>query len=258
MSKRHTFTLLTLSGFLLLIAGIAFVRNQSAWLEARGLIGSATLLLIMLGLFSLLMPHELRQNWDTLTSRTMVERYLARLTLLIIGVTGILFLFQIILYLIALPTILGRPEFALIWLTLLVPFGISLSDLYQGKYPRTPTKFALSFALQTWRIYGQLLIIIPLVLAAFALFPAGLCLQFLSGVDLVGHLLSESSLSRNTPLLCDLLNLGENSCVPALVGFHVGQPLLAVLAVYFGERVFHKLVDWYAASLEWLVKRLNH
>ncbi len=257
MNKQHTFIILTLSGFFLLIAGIASVYNQSAWLEERRLSGSAFILLIMLGIFALLKPLELRQKYDQLTPQQMVEQYLTRLTLLIIGVTGILLLFRIILYLIALPTILGRPEFTLIWLTLLIPLGISLSDLYQGKYARTPAKFALSFALQTWQIYGQLIIIIPLALGAFALFPAGLCLQLLSGVDLVGHLLSEPSLSSSTPLLCDQLNLGEDSCVPALVGFHVGHPVLAGLAIYFGEQGFNKLVGWYAISLTWLAARLQ-
>jgi hypothetical protein len=257
MSKRHTLVLLTLSGFLLLSAGVAFVWSQRVWLAAWGLTGSATLFLIMIALFSLLMPWELHQNRDALTSRTMVKRYLTRLTLLSAGVTAILLVFQFILYLIALPTRLGRPELTLVWLTLLIPFGISLSDLHQGKYPRTLTRFTISFALQTWRIYGQLLLIIPSVTVAFALFPAGLCLQFLSGIDLIARLFRESGLSDSTPLLCGLLNLSENRCVPALVGFHLGQPLLAVLVLFFGEQVFHKVVDWYGVSLEWLFRQLN-
>lgn len=258
MNKRHTLILLTLSGFLLLIASIASIYNQWAWLEARQLSGSAFILLFMLTVFALFMPFELRQRYEQLTPQQMVEQYLTRLTQIIIVVGGLLLLFRLILYLIALPTMLGRPELTLIWLTLLIPFGLSLSDLYQGNYARTPSKFALSFALQTWRIYGQLLIIIPLVIAAFALFPAGICLQFLSGVDLIGHWLSEPSLSNGTtPLLCDQLNLGENSCVPALVGFHVGQPLLAVLAIYRGEWLFNKLIDGYAVSMAWLAERLN-
>ena len=257
MSKQHTFTLLTLSGVLLLIASIASVYNQSDWLTEQNLLGSAFLLLIMIGIFTLLMPLELRQKYDQLTPQQMVEQYLTRLTQIIIVVGGLLLLFRLILYLLALPTMLGRPEFTLIWLTLLVPFGISLIDLYQGNYPRTPTKFALSFALQTWRIYGQLLIFLPITLGAFVLFPGGICLQFLSGLDLIGHLLSEPSLSNSTPLLCDQLNLGVNSCIPALVGFHVGHPLLMVGAVYRGEWLFNKLVDGYAVSLTWLVARLQ-
>lgn len=246
-----TLTLLTLS--LLGTAIYAYGQTYAA-LRENGLDGMALLALIFLGIFALIMPFHLRQR--PFTTQEMVVEYLRIGGMMIGVVVGITAVFALIILIITLPQRLGAGWLILPWLTLLVPLAMALIDFAKGNIARTPASLLLGFVTYLYQIYGMLLIQFITIPIAFALFPTGFLLQFLSIADAIARSVF-NIYTADLPLLCNWFNLDGDTCTPALIGLHVGHLVLAWLAVRYGQQAVDQLSDWYAQGLHQLTSRLE-
>jgi hypothetical protein len=255
MSKRTIIILLTLGVALLFALAVWQTAVNWAWLDAHYLAGLVVLNLIMLGVLIFVVPMYVKNLADTMTPWEIVRAVLVRVGLALLAFVAVVIILILIFALARLPALLGRPALVLPWLSLLVPFAVTLIDLYKGSCARTLPNFFIVFGLYLFRIYGMfaiLLIFIPLV---FALFPAGFFLQFFSLVDLAarqfGYFIGER------PLLCEWGNIPWPVCGPALFGFHIGHLLLVVAAVKYGYTLFDAATGWYRAGLAGLAARVE-
>lgn len=257
MQKRPIFITLILLNMALFAGSIVFYAREHAALRTRGLDGFLLLWLIFFGIFTLMMPLTIGSRWEQLTPRDIVREYLVRGGMILAGLTGVVFLFLLVLLLIALPARLGRGELILPWLTILVPFAVTLIDLYNRTYARTLRNLGIGFALYSFRIYGMITIVLTAVFVAFAVGPAGAFLQLASGVDLIARGLFHRFISER-PLLCTWFNMEGDGCTPLLFTFHLGHLLLLWLVLRYGERAFNAATDHYKMGLDtlsgWLQK----
>jgi len=125
-------------------------------------------------------------------------------------------------------------QFGLLALALLValPLLSTAGDLWQRRYPRSLKNAALGFLLHGVIIAFPTLLGGLVAVLAFALFPAGLLLQLLGGVDALMRLLGPPLASD--PMLCHLLEVTGPACLPTALAVHLGHLLLAALGLRHG------------------------
>ncbi len=256
MTKRLTFLALTITGFAGLGAGIWQARRHWEWLNTRGLDGPVFLGLIFLGILVLIMPFHLRQMWDRVTPLGMVREFVVRSGLMLGVVTAVLLIFLLIAFFISIPARWGRPYLLIPGLILLLPLLLSGIDLAKGAVRRTGQNLIWGYALYAFQTNYLLLVQFATIPIAFILYPAGFFLQLMSLIDGAVRLFSQTT-PDSLPLLCNWFKVGQAACGPALISFHVGHLLLAVLGLKFGERALDKAADWYVAGLEWLAGKIK-
>jgi hypothetical protein len=256
MSKRLILGFIIVIDLAALLGGSWLFWMHRFGLQDRGLDGVVLLTLIMVGVVNVMMPLHLSANWDSLTPLEMLREWGMRGGLLILTMFGIGLAFVAGAWLIMLPAMFFNSSWAvLIWLTLLVPLVMVLIDLFQKNYKRNMRNFGLGYALYTFRIYGMLAIQFTIIPVAFALFPAGFFIQFLSlfdlGMRLFGHPIGD------LPMLCNWTGVSNSICPQTVFGLHVGHLILAGLAAYFGETIFNKMSDGYVFGLKWLEEQIE-
>lgn len=255
MLKRLIYILLVVAGFAALGGAIWFYYHNGEWLARRDLERVAFAGLFILGVLALIMPFHLRYHWESLTPAGLAREYLVRGGM-VAGVLGGLFLLIFLaIRVITLPAELGRPGLILPWLLLLVPLGLTFVDLIKEKYAPTPANLAWGLARYAFQIYALIGIQLLFVPIALVLFPVGILLKFLSLVDIIVR--QFNPVTGELPLLCSWAGLETPFCTPALLAFHVGYPVLALLGMKYGEHIFDRLADWYAAGMDYLSAQLN-
>jgi hypothetical protein len=152
---------------------------------------------------------------------------------------------------------MGRPYLLLPALLIVVPIAISVADIIRGIIQRTPANLFWSWLKHSFETYYILLVQLGTIPIAFALFPAGFFLQLMSIIEGAVRFFSPTT-PDSLPLLCNWFKIGEAACGPALVSFHVGHLILAILGAKYGERLLDKAADGYAAGLEWLGSRIEY
>lgn len=255
MTKRLTFLALTIIGFAALGAGIWQYRRHWEWLNTRGLDGPAFLGLIFLGILVLIMPFHLRGMWERVTPLGMVREFVVRGGLMLGVVTAVLLIFALIAFVISIPARWGRPYLLIPGLLLLLPLVLSGIDMAKGTVRRSGQNLAWGYALYAFQANYLLLVQFATIPIAFALYPAGFFLQLMSLIDGAVHLFSRTT-PDSLPLLCNWFKVGEAACGPALVSFHVGHLILALVGIKFGEKALDKAADWYAVGMEWLAGKI--
>lgn len=145
---------------------------------------------------------------------------------------------------------------AVLLIVLLLPLLLSGIDLAKGTVRRTGQNLVWGYARYAFQTNYLLLVQFATIPIAFVLYPAGFFLQLLSLIDGAVRLFSHTT-PDSLPLLCNWFKVGQAACGPALISFHVGHLLLAVLGLKFGERALDKAADWYAAGMEWLAARIE-
>lgn len=154
----------------------------------------------------------------------------------------------------ALPIRLGYPYLLLPWLFLLVALSMTLIDLTQRIYARTPSNLGFGCTFYLWRMGGMLTIQLTTLRVTLTLL-AGSILQVLSIGDLVGRRVGY--FAGRQPLLCDWSNLESPACIPLLVSFHLGHLLVSALALRYGAAIFDFAVAMYVTGLTWLAGQLG-
>ena len=257
MTKRLTFIALNILGFAALGGGIWQARRHWEWLNTRGLDGPAFLGLIFLGILVLIMPLHLHGMWKQVTPLGMVREFVVRGGLMLGVVTAVLIIFALIAFVISIPTRWGRPYLLIPGLILLLPLLLSGIDIAKGTVRRTGQNLVWGYALYAFQTNYLLLVQFATIPIAFVLYPAGFFLQLMSLIDSAVRLFSRIT-PDSLPLLCNWFKVGEAACRPALVSFHIGHLILALLGIKFGNKALDKAADWYAAGMEWLAARIEH
>jgi hypothetical protein len=171
-------------------------------------------------------------------------------------VTAVLLIIILIVFIISISALWGRPYLLIPGLLLLLPLLLSGIDLAKGTVRRTGQNLVWGYALYTFQTSYLLLVQFATIPIAFVLYPAGFFLQLMSLIDGAVRLFSQTT-PDSLPLLCNWFKVGQAACGPALISFHVGHLLLAVLGLKFGESVLDKAADWYATGMEWLAARIE-
>ncbi|MEM7115793.1 MAG: hypothetical protein AAF614_25355 [Chloroflexota bacterium] len=246
MRDSKTTTLWVCAGFSLLIIGGGIFLTSRFWapLEARRLNGILLLFVILMTFAQLGIMITLVQTQETRTPTEMVWQF-AKENLRAAGIFGAVSLaFAAVFYIISIPTRLGNSYLLFPLLFLLAPLVAIVIDMVQKTVKATPRNLLFGYAIYAYKIYILLLgqfIYIPI---AFVLFPAGFFLQFLSIVDMIVRWFNLAP-TDPIPLLCDWGNVPPDYCAPALVGFHIGHLILAVIAARYSD----KLLDMWANLL---------
>lgn len=247
-------TLIT-GSFALLGSGVWLYYRHQVWLQRQNLDSPFLAGLIILGIFTVLMPVHLRVHWRALTLRGMVREFVVKAGQIMGLLATIVAVFYLVIQLITLPISLGYANFIWFWLfLLLIPLLMVLIDLFNQTYARTWTNLGVGFLLYIFKLNGIILIQIVVAGGALLLFPAGFLMQFLSLVDIIMTQIGRGA--GDLLLLCDWANVEATNCTPFLFTFHIGHLLLVVVVALYGEAVFNKMADLYANVLEWLAARL--
>ena len=225
-------------------------------LRENGLDGLLFLALIICGIFVIGMPLQMRSQWQRWNAQEMLVDYLKRGGIMLSAVGGIVLIFGTIFWIISLPARLNRPILLLPLLTLLVPLAAILIDFAQNTVARTGKNLVIGFLLYLSKIYGMLLIQLTTVFTLFALGPAGIVIQLISGINLFA-LYSLGMGGAERPLLCQWSNVLGEGCTPLLFTFHLGHLLLAWLVMRYGSRAFDTAVDQYRLILETFTQMLQ-
>ncbi|WP_008314833.1 hypothetical protein [Leptolyngbya sp. PCC 6406] len=175
-----------------------------------------------------------------------------------LGVTiGVISLLSLMILPLLLPRVFSQEFWLLIWLAVVLPTVVlPIVDLCQGTYARTLPNLGWLMAKYLFHFCLINVLLITVAIAAFALFPAGLMIQFLSGIDLLVRWAGATS-GDSLPLFCSWLQTAPRYCGGVLVGFHLGHPLLAILAVCYWEPCFNWCVDSYQRVVEWISDRIH-
>jgi hypothetical protein len=256
MSKRLTFLTLTVTGFAGLGVAIWQYRRHWEWLNTHGADGAALLGLFFLGILALMTPLDFRSRWEKVTLARMIRDFFVRGGLMVALVLGIVGLFLGIAWIGRIQQRAERPYFLLPLLILLIPLAITLIDIVQGNVRRTLINLIWGYVLYSFQAIYLLLIQFATIPIAFVLFPAGFFLQLISIVE-GGIRLFSSGTPDSLPVLCEWFNVDAAVCAPALVTFHIGHLVLALLAAKYGERLLDKASDGYANGMEWLAGHIK-
>lgn len=243
-SKTATLWLCAALSLTIIIGGIWLTIELWSQLEPRRLNGPLLLLVLLMTIAQLGIVGTLVSSQDKLTPRQMLWQF-GRDNLKAIGIFGgVALAFAVVFYLISIPERLGNPYLLFPLLFLVVPLIAIVIDMVQRTVRATLRNLIFGYAIYAYKIYVLILgqfIYIPI---AFALFPAGFFLQFLSIVDMIVRWFDLAP-TDPTPLLCDWGNVPIDYCAPALVGFHIGHLILAVIAAMYSD----KLLDMWANLL---------
>ena len=225
-------------------------------LRENGLDGILFLALIIFGFYVVGIPFHLRSQWKRWSAKQMLADYLKRGGIMLAVISGIAIFFVTLFWIISLPARLNRPNLLFPMLSLLVPLAVALIDLAQNKVARTWQNLGIGFLLYLFQIYGMLLIQLTTVFALFALGPAGIVLQLISGINLLA-LYGLGMGGTERPLLCQWTNVLGDGCTPLLFTFHLGHLLLAWLAIRYGSRIFDAASDQYHTIIETFTNMLK-
>jgi len=253
--KRITYIFLVSLGLFLPISGGWWYSRQYAELRASGLDGPVFLVLILIGLSGLIMPFQLRQKLPVLSAPGLVREFLWRWGLILAGTTAVILFFTLITLILTLPGRLDQPHLLLPWLLMLVPLVAILADLWRGTVVRSLSSLVLGYLYYAFRLIGLVLLQLSTAFLAFALFPAGIFLQLLSGIDLIARQLGR--FAGDLPIICSWSGVDAEFCTPVLITFHLGHLLLTAAALLWGLSAFNLATDWYAHGLRALQRALQ-
>ncbi len=257
MAKRTTFWILTLAGIALFGIVIWQTIRHWQWLDEHGLDGLVALDVLALGILTLVIPLHLRSMMETATPWGMVRDVVVRGVLMMLAFTAVSFFLLLIGVLLALLAQMKRPYLLLPALLILVPIGLSAADFVRGVMQRTPANLVWSWLLHNFKLYYLLLIQLGTIPIAFLLFPAGFFLQIITLVE-EGMRFFSAKTFDSMPMLCEWTNVGQSTCAPTLISFHIGHLILAILGAKYGEWFLDKAADGYAAGLEWVGERITY
>lgn len=225
--------------------------------------GAIWMLLGILGLAALSTAIQLVKLGTQADPRQLGQRFLYSWGLGLGVVTCLGVGIPLALLLIVLPITLGQPWLYFPWLAILLPALVLAGiDFVQGKCTRTPAHLGWLVILYLYHlIVFNALLLIPAVLG-LALFPVGLVVQFISGVELLARWLAGTA-TDSLPLLCTwadlipVLPLSPRYCGPILVGFHLGHPLGMFLAARYFETYLTWSAEGHRRGMEWIRDRIT-
>lgn len=160
------------------------------------------------------------------------------------------------------PVLIGQPWLLWPWLVLLLPtLVLSLWEWIPAtQVARTPANLGWLLALHLAYLGGMNGLIFLALGAFLAIFPLGLGLQLISGVNL---LILWAQDIDSLPLLCrwasqvPVLPMGSWRCDWVLWGFHLGHGGLLGLTIVYGQRWSEGIADRYGQGIRWLRRRLT-
>jgi hypothetical protein len=182
----------------------------------------------------------------------------------LIVVLGLGIGFPLVILLVQLPLLLGRPWLFWPWLVVLLPtLSFALWDWLQAKaIARSFNNLGWLLAIYFYYFVGFNALILLTIAFLLALGPVGFVVQLFSGADLLWHWLQGGG-DNHLPLLCFWLweapwfPFHVNHCGFLLWGFHLGHLLLFALALRYGQPCFNGVVDRYGQGQRWLRDRLS-
>lgn len=245
--KTAVFTLsLTLS--LTLFGGLVWLYyHYYPALHASKLHGFAALGLILLGMFQLLTPLDIRSRWESVEAGEIARDYGLKMGGGVGLITAVLLIFYLINWLLELPNQLDKPALLLPMLILGAPLVAIVVDLIQHNVRRTLRNLIVGYTIYAFKIYFLLIAQFIYVPIAFALFPAGFFLQLISIAEAaIRWFQAESGL----PILCQWSNIEPPYCLPALFTFHIGHLILAYLGAKHGDQILDRWGGWLQTVIE--------
>ncbi len=134
----------------------------------------------------------------------------------------------------------------LLLLMVVLPLFATFSDVMRRRYPRTPPMIALGYLRHLLVIAVPTLVGLAIALLAFAIYPAGLVLQLILGVDLLARSLSGAS--NTLPLTCAWTGIPASVCLPSALALHLGHLVVAWLGLRYGLWLLGRLGEGLRAA----------
>lgn len=216
-------------------------------LQANKRHGFAALGLILLGMFQLLTPLDIRSRWAQMETRDIVRDYGFKMGGGLGLITAVLLIFLLLNWLLELPSRLNRP--ALLWAMLFLgaPLVAIVVDLIQNIVRRTLRNLIVGYIIYSFKIYFLLIAQFIYVPIAFLLFPAGFFLQIISIAEAAIRWFQGAS---GLPILCLWSGIEPPYCLPALYTFHIAHLILAYFGAKYGDQILDRWGGWLHLGME--------